>query len=567
MLAACSSERERTLKPSPDWSRGIRVGRDLAGTIGLVVDEQAGIAHMVWPVQAEEGWLIHYLQMTQETEVLIDQNLDLGSTRVRTPRLLPAADGRLHLFFGSRASGGGDWGLWYAQLYASNGELVSAPIQISAADVNVSDYSPAPDGQGGVVVAWARDGRGDLFGARIGPEGDLLQTQTLLVEGGHSPSVRISQDSVTHLVWLQENDVMYAMLAAGQLEPPTGTALTTLRAGIGLSIYGPELGLDHDYVYVLWSLLFQSGTEAGTATTQFVSFPRGFPQPGQPQNIGVMPVEDAPIAPYSGFFNLGGLIPPPERLYSSDFVYQPFATYTEHPELAAALVANQQVRRDSFDQPVIAIFSEGQYKGYLNAGKTTSLSSAPIMVTGADGDLYMLWREGSAGQYSYFATTNLAVRALLDQVTVLDVANAALLGGLEGVTTMLCFPIAGIGWLMPGLILLGVWKLAREQEDLQHIGSWIVLLIAFLIYQAVKILTMPGVLSYVPFSAWIEVTPVWEPVLRYGVPLFILGLAITAAEFFRRRRTQSALVYYIILVIIDGLLTLGIYGVTFLGEG
>lgn len=567
LLAACSSGQERSLKPSPDWSRGVKIGTNLVGTIGLVVEEQGGNIHLVWPAQGEDGVLFHYVQINRETAITAEHDLDLDSTRLRTPRLLPAGAGRLHLFYGNRTAGGGDWGLWYTQLDAATGEIASAPFQISTEDVNVSDYTPAPDGQGGAVVLFARDGQGDVFGARLGPSGELLQEQTLLAEGGRAPTVRVGQDQTFHVAWLQENDVVYSSMAAGELTRMEGVSLTNLRSGTGLSILGPELGLDHTHVYVFWSQLFQSGTEAGTAATEYISFPLGAARPSNSVYVGVMPVEEPPLKPYDGFFNLTQLVPAPEKVQSSEFVYQPSPIYTDRAELAIALIANQQVRRDIFDQPVVSIFADGIYQGYLNAGKTISLSKDPILIADAEGELYMAWREGAAGQHVYFATTLAEMRELWDQVTFLDVLNAALLGGLEGAATMLCFPIAGIGWMLPGLLLLGGWKLAREQEDLSQASSWILLTIAFLVYQFIKLLTIPALVSYIPFSAWVEIPPDWETALRIGVPLVIFGISVGVAEFVRRRRTQSTLVYYIVLTVVDGLLTLGIYGVTFLGVG
>jgi hypothetical protein len=96
-------------------------------------------------------------------------------------------------------------------------------------------------------------------------------------------------------------------------------------------------------------------------------------------------------------------------------------------------------------------------------------------------------------------------------------------------------------------------------------SAWIPLSISIILYYAVKLITLPTILNYVPFSAWINIPTKIQPLLRYGIPLLIIGLAFLVANKLRRRYNNSVPVFYISFVLIDALLTLVIYGVNFLG--
>ena len=76
---------------------------------------------------------------------------------------------------------------------------------------------------------------------------------------------------------------------------------------------------------------------------------------------------------------------------------------------------------------------------------------------------------------------------------------------------------------------------------------------------------MPTITTYVPFSAWIDIPASLVSPLRIGYPIFTLGLGILFAELNRRRGNESTLLYYTIVVLTDVLLTLGVYGVAYLG--
>lgn len=76
---------------------------------------------------------------------------------------------------------------------------------------------------------------------------------------------------------------------------------------------------------------------------------------------------------------------------------------------------------------------------------------------------------------------------------------------------------------------------------------------------------MPGIISYVPFSVWIPILPEsWKELLRIGLPI-LLGLLgfIVAYQHTFARKNYSPLFFFLIYGLVDGLLTIAIYGVLF----
>lgn len=170
------------------------------------------------------------------------------------------------------------------------------------------------------------------------------------------------------------------------------------------------------------------------------------------------------------------------------------------------------------------------------------------------------------GRDIYFASTSPIIRTELNRITSLDVIDLVLTGGMESLVGILFFPWIGIGWLLPGLVLVGIHKLIKDSDSISRsLLARLLLGIAILVYQGTKLLVLPSITFYVPFSAWIEIPGSWRMPLQIGVPLAILTLAFLAAWLVRRRHTDSAVMLYLVFVAVDALFTLAIYGVGFLG--
>jgi hypothetical protein len=232
-----------------------------------------------------------------------------------------------------------------------------------------------------------------------------------------------------------------------------------------------------------------------------------------------------------------------------------------------AVASTQLIRLDSYIQIIIAVFENGEYQGYVLPTRTTQISRSPKPFIDQDGNLHLIWQDGSDGKYVFYASTSPKIKAQLDRLSFSDLPTLFLSGGLEAITGILLFPFA-FPWMAVGFILLVIWRLVRNDENVTFLSSKILLGIALISFQVSKLLFLPDILIYVPFSAWIDVPSEIGSIMKIAVPMVIFGIGLLVAEFRRRKATSppSALGYFLYVVITDTILTLSVYGVIFLGE-
>jgi hypothetical protein len=222
---------------------------------------------------------------------------------------------------------------------------------------------------------------------------------------------------------------------------------------------------------------------------------------------------------------------------------------------------------DQYIQILIGVYEDGDYQGYTVGTRTTEISGDPLIFLDKNKNLHLIWQEGSSGNRVFYATTAPEARANLDRISMGDMPNLILAGGLEAVTGILLFPFA-FPWMIVGLAIMIVLRLVRNDENVSQPLSIFLLIIAFLSFQGSKLLFLPDILVYVPFSAWLDIADGVGMFLRFAVPIIIFILAILVAEYRRRRITSptSSLSYFFTVILLDTLLTLSVYGVIFLGE-
>lgn len=358
---------------------------------------------------------------------------------------------------------------------------------------------------------------------------------------------------------------MYHALQPGEITPFSGESIARLQIGSGNRLSGPSLGLSDGWVSAFWSVLYQAGLEAGTAKTEYIVFPIGEPGEGPILPLNIMD-GNVPFLPYRGSFVLSQLIPPPQAEYlSTNYILSPNTLSDQNSELIVSVSANQTLRLNTNIQIVLGVFNDGEYQGYTVATKTETLSKDPVIKVDDAGNLYLVWREGAAGSQVFLSTTSSEARTALDEVTSADLPSLLLTGGLEAITGILLFPFA-LPWMAVGFVMLIVWRLIKNDEDLTFTTSKILLVIAIISYQVLKVLFLSPMLEYIPFSAWIDIPAHLELIYRVGVPLVIFAVAILAAQWFTRKSTPSTLTYYFAVVIVDCIFTMAIYGVILLGE-
>jgi len=564
VLTACGAAEQRGAKASVDWSRGIPLEGDSMGSVGLAVGDEDASVRLVWPVGADEGMRIHYVHLDRSGDPIIKKDLAFPG-QLRNARLLPAGGDKTHLFWESRISSETGWQLWHVLLNA-DGDLVGEPTRVPFDEGEVGDYTAASDNTGGAVVAWESGSQADLLLLHMNQGGEVLSGPVTLTSRGESPNLRVDPGGNIHLVWLSETSFMYTEMPLDDLRLDSGVPVAVITIGTGDSLTGPVLGLSDGWVYVFWSILSQSGMEAGTASTKFAAFPSGMPGSSESKPIWILPIEEQPYVPYQGGFSLNQYVEPPKAANeSTDFIMRPAAMTGVNPELAVAVSAQQQLRMNAQMQIVVLIFDDGQYRGYTLASKTQQISDNPALSVDNSGNLYLVWQEGARKQDIYYATTEPEAVAALDGLSTGDFVYAVLEGGMESLVGLAFMPFLGFGWLLPGLIVIGIWKLFKDEESVMQPSSWLVLIIAVIIYYSIKIITLPTIATYVPFSAWIYIPADWELALRIGVPITIFGISLFVAYKVSVKYSDSAVLFYVVLALTDALLTLAIYGVNFLG--
>jgi hypothetical protein len=565
LLASCAENREKGMKPSPDWSRGVELGSSVSGSASAVVEGPADKIHLVWLASDSRQSNIRYLQLDGSGSPAADQVIQLPPGQLRMPRLLPAADGLLHLLWASRENSAEKWTLWYVQL-DQLGETAGQAQRISTPDLNVSSYTAVQRSDLSLAVFWAASFDNGLYAVEISPTGKPEPQQVQIAGQGSSPNAKVDSNGDVHLSWVDERTFFYARFAGGKLQPVSGirVAEVTLTTADGLS--GPVLGLSDRWVYLIWSVERQTGLEAGTARSEYISFPIDQPGKSVSQTVWIYPAEEQSYQPHQGDYNLTLLAEPAGPGTTSDYIYQPAVAGGQRRQLAAAVAVRQEYRQEAHVQIATLIFEDGQFKGYQLSSKTKALSYDPVLVPDEAGALHLLWRQGAMGRDIYYATTSPALRVELDRLTASDAIDLILTGGMESLVGILFFPWIGIGWLLPGLALVGIHKLVKDNDSISRsLLARLLLGIAILVYQGTKLLILPTITFYVPFSAWIEIPGSWRMPLQIGVPLAILALASLATWLVRHKRTDSAVMLYLVFVAVDALFTLAIYGVGFLG--
>ena len=564
MFTACGAAEQRGAKPSEDWSRGAPLGGGSMGSVGLAVGDEDASVRLVWPVGAGEGERIHYLHIDRSGDPIVANDLAFPG-QLRNTRLLPAGGDNTHLFWANRISIETGWQLWYILLNA-DGDLVGEPTRLSFDKGEVGDYSAASDNNGGAVVAWGSGNQADLHLLHMNQGGEVLSGPVTLISRGESPDLRVDPGGNIHLVWLSGTSFMYAEIPLDDLRTEDGVPVAGITIGTGDSLTGPVLGLSEGWVYVFWSILSQSGLEAGTARTEFAAFPSGMPGSSKSKPVWILPVEESPYIPYQGSLSLTGYVEPPKAASAStDYIMRPAAMTGINPELAVAVSAEQQLRMNTQLQNVVLLFKDGQYTGYSLASKTGQISDYPVLSVDNSGNLFLVWQEGARKLDVYYATTEPGAVAALDGLSTGDFVNAVLEGGMESLVSLAFMPFLGFGWLLPGLIVIGIWKLIKDEESVSQPSSWPVLIIAIILYYSIKMLTLPTIATYVPFSAWIYIPADWELALRIGVPITIFAISLFVAYKASVKYSDSAVLFYVVLALTDALLTLAIYGVNFLG--
>lgn len=562
-----------SLKPSPDWSRGLRVseGEGRRADIAMAVDE--GDLYLIWSLPQGKEAFLHFARLDREGHLVIDRDLSGGVFIPRQNRILVGPDGSLHLFTLARREADAHPGLLHLTL-SPEGEPLSEPELLSLPRWEVKSYDLVGDLDGTLHIFWSgedEDGR-CLFYLCL--EEGVASGSEPLVPGGVDPAVRMDRDGYLHLIWIEEGEreeeaIYVATFPEAIVTPTRGMKLLDIEKGIGGVRSGPVLGLDSRYGYLIWAIEERIGLEPGTITAWYACFPLEKHQPSTPRRFSLPAVDKPVYTEYESPYGYHRLV-----LLSADFpsaeqpIDMPTTIGIQGEELPVAFRIYVDYGRDRKFQIGMIVFKEGRLVGYQTVGKSRYSSSRPTLLADDKGNLHLAWLDSTGGgsTHVYYASTSPLVKAHLDRVTGEDLLSGAarmMDGFLFGF--LLAPSIALL--LVPAFVWVFFCTAVIHFDDLGTRRGKIGLALALLIYLVTKLLGLPSLFSYVPFSAWFPFLPSSiSPLLMVGTPLFVSGGAAALAFWFLRRvESRRLLTALLLFTLPDALLTLMFYSPGILG--
>lgn len=562
LLAGCAGEDvpERLWLRAPGWSRATAVATSAAADpVPLALDPDGNFYMLV--ITAVEGEPQPVVQaLNRQTEIVWQRPLGVVLSRPDRPAIM-WHEGALHVYWLNND-------MLYTAVLDADGNIVQPPTLLSG-ELAANAYEVVPDQQGNLTL-WFAGPRRDPGLYLLAPA--TADAQPVLVDPeAIRPSARLDENGTLHVLWARNpsgfatTELLYAAYENREFVPNQETAVAELRLGTSTVLEGPWLGIDDENAYVMWTESVRTGMEAGSVNTLYTTFPLGEPQQaGGGQPLLAPATADLNYEPYpQGAFAVGPRVLSDPALPAANDVGDLAAADTAVSEVGVALtVPVQHDFRKVVRQIETLFLNSGVITSAQLLSYTTATSQTPFLAHDADLHLYVTWLERSdAGFTVFFASTAPDVVAALSSLRAADVSRLAgeiLFGILSGVVLT---PLVAFVWLIAPLAVFGLTGFLRRRGE-ESVGAYLSLGAAIVLYLGTKLLTLPGLRQYVPFSAWIPFMPVWlQATLQILVPVAITLVSLAIAWYvIYRRGSKSALYFLLAFAGLDALLTMAIYG-------
>lgn len=565
LVSGCSSEYTRSESPSSDWSRGLLVGTsDIRHPVALQVDAQ-GAAHLVWheaPSEADETF--RYVRLNRQGQVVLDRRLTITQPKPRRPQLLVDQADQLHLAWLSRH---GHTQRLYHTLIDQEGRLVES-VRVSREE-DVSSFQMYLSGAGELAFVWSGQ-HGDAPPTIFQSSLEAEEAPAELVRDGIDPAVLVDRSGLTHLTWLRARgysarDVYYATLGEEGLVPPDGVRISNFNYAESAVYYGPVIGADDQYLYILWSIQnMGGGLTPADAFAYYISFQKGEAEFISPRRFNLPSATHPDYVDYESPYTIDQLANLPSSPTGTNFVNAPSTVRRQAADLPVTLSLVVESASKSAMRIAMVMLSEGRVRGYQLASKTSNASVLSSLVADPEGNLHLAWIDvGGFSTYKiYYATTAPEARAWLDRVTTSDVAREA--GDLVwGVLSGIGLSLVAMLWSILPAIWLVVFYLFSRVEHLDQLAAKISLAVAIVLYVASKLLFMPGLLAAgTPFLYQVPVE--MRNTLTLAIPILVLLLAFVALYIYLRRSEEPGLfMAYVVFALSDSVLTAALYAPRF----
>jgi hypothetical protein len=452
-----------------------------------------------------------------------------------------------------------------------NGDVLEE-VQVLSGDHMADNYSVAVNASGEMSL-W-------FSGSRSRPGLYAFDGREIMLvdEAGYRPQLRLDADGGLHATWLQapsgqiEFHVLYSYTPARQNEIGEPQEVYNFTVPVSSTLSGPAMGLDGEMVYVLWSEQARSGMSAGQIDAFYIAFPHGGAQVnGAPQRLTFPYSYTLSYTPADAPLSAGDrALLDSQAARASSALIDIYTNTGSADELAVAFRSRlPYLRSKQVPQVGVVFLQDGQNTGTQLLSFTSTTSQRPAINSDQNGYLYTTWLGGTrgGGYPVYFASTEpslVAANAALDNQDYGRLLTEVLFGLVSGV---LLIPFLFAWGLVPTLFIFFTGIFRRDGEPLTARGTLITVSVAVLLYWIAKILILPGLLDYIPFSAWIPFIPAWlGTILRIGLPVLTTLIALRIAwHFTYRRERNSPLFFLLTFIAIDGLVSIAVYGVIFYG--
>lgn len=564
MLAGCSSQAlSKVWLGPPGWSRGVLIDNSgINEPLALAIDE-SGNLYLAGFVDTDPP-RPHVWRFDRNGELIWGTSLeDVETNYPSRPRLALTAEG-INFFWVNE-------GQLIKSILDRQGDIIFPPSVVSG-DLDVESYDV--ESSQDELALWVGGGEDQpgIFSQSGG------SNWTLVDPLGSRPDAAMDADGNIHLAWAHmpanhvHTEFVYGFFPHGDLTDGWYNVVLTPEFRTTDRIEGPRIALTDDEVFIFWTTEIKTGRQAGEIVSSYVSFAQGQEEHFiSGQRIIVPRSADLDYAYESDDSFISG----PRLAWSpEDNGTTQILQLTPNTSLADQIVLALRARVSHRSQPELSqigllFFDGADFESYQLITTTQAASVNPTLVSGLDGNLYMSWLEKSPSGENviYLATTSPEMRTTFDEISGDDVKimlSETIFGMLSGIAFV---PFVLI-WLVPPLLLVALTtKVRRPEDDLFAPRTLISLGISVAGYWLLKLGMVPTLRTVVPFLVWIPVIPAsWQIILRFGIPVLISGLGLFFAyrSTYRRDR-KSPFLFMVIFAIVDGLLTMAVYGHSMMG--
>ncbi len=555
---------------APGWSRAQPIGITQVGDPAPIALDEAGNSYFF--LVDRESSRPHLLSYTPDMTLRWELFLPISLQLPDKPSLF-WQDGGLDIYWLSEQI------LYYSRL-SEAGESLREPLALSKGQVGVAYYAVAYDQQGTAHIWFAGPRREPgLYALRL-VRGTVAAAATLVDAAGIAPVLRLDPQNSLHAVWIHHPPgdsrltIFYAGYAAAAYQPDQAKSLIETPISSTSIIRGPTIGLDDNLVYLFWSIEIRTGPSAGVVNTRYVTFP-----PGQPENVSSPLLLTAPTSadltytPWpEGTFVAGSRVPfaqtsPPfsdalNHIASGRAAANELPIVFHHTEV-------QYEYRQTRGQIALLFWQHGEPTTYQLLSFSNRSAHSPFLASDLTNHLYVTWLEAAApsGFQIYFTSTAPETVTALNRLSGQDVSRISgtiLFGMLSGIALS---PLVVFIWLIGPVFVTGISSFFRRGEDEHRVttGGVISIILALTVYWLIKLFSLPDIFVIIPFANWVPILPVWlNEILRLGVPLLVTFLGLFTAWWFTIKRQIASPLYFILLFgLVDGVLTMAVYGFLF----